>query len=167
MTHLHYHIKTALAALLIAALCGCGMQSSADAGAQPSHEDALQNLMQKKSRPSDKLLAKTDMQACEQQLGVSIATQAAAYALSAGTLEKIKACAYAREKSSMPLLADLISSYRQMIAQGNKECDKDIGTQYGAFCQQKNVKSAKEWYDQAVTQRINSDLPGQFSQGAE
>ncbi len=165
MTRLHHPVKTALAVALLAALCGCGMQTSDSS--DPLSRDPLQALMHKKPRPSDKLLARADMQFCEQQLGVTIKNQAAAYALSAATLAKIKACAFARERKNMPLLADLISSYQQMVAEGNRECDKNIGTQYGSVCLQRNVDSAKAWYDKAVTQRIDSDLPGQFSHNGE
>lgn len=116
----------------------------------------------KDQKPVESLLTTKDMDTCEQQLGVKTPKTAAdTYALSADSLERVKDCAYGMEKQRMPLLADLIDKYKVMLQQGNKECDRDIGTHYGDVCMKNSKADADEWYNLAVAQRTRGALPNQ------
>ncbi|MBU6476076.1 MAG: hypothetical protein KGL10_07600 [Alphaproteobacteria bacterium] len=154
-------MKKFLLPLALLALCGCGMQAPENGrGAASAPAQKAQ------PRPSDSLLTKDDMRTCERQSGLAPpAAPADAYALSPAAVAHIKDCAFAREEKRMPLVADLISAYATMLRQGEKECDRDIGTQYGGVCLQKNAESAAAWYDKAAAQRLGNALPGQFPRG--
>lgn len=140
--------KIALTVALCLALTAC----SGD-----HHEDVTAD---KEQMPVESLLTATDMTACEQHLGIETPkTNAEIYALPAGSSERLKDCAYGMEKQRMPLLADLIDKYKLMLQQGNKECDKDIGTHYGDVCMKNSKADADTWYNLAAAQRTHDALP--------
>ena len=140
-----------LALAVCAALAGCaGSTKDGATAAKPP------------VKPADSLLTAEDMHYCEQQLGImQPKTATDVYGMSADSIEKIKDCAFEREKNRMPLLADLIDKYRFTIQQGNKECAKDIGTHNAGSCLKDSLEGAADWYNLAVSQRLLSALPNQ------
>jgi len=143
--------KIALTVVLCLVLAACsGNHKDGDAKAA------------KDQKPVESLLTTKDMTDCEQHLGIKTPKTAAdVYALPADSLERVKDCAYGMEKQRMPLLADLIDKYKLMLEQGNKECDKDIGTHYGDVCMKNSKVDADTWYNLAVDQRTHDALPNQ------
>jgi len=136
---------------LCLALAGCSSTKSA-ADKPPQHE----------LKPVESLLTTKDMNSCEQQLGVTPPKTASdVYVLTAESIDRVKDCAFDMEKQHMPLLADLIDKYKVMLQQGNQECGKDIGTNYAEACMKKNLNDANDWYNLAVAQRLQSELPNQ------
>jgi hypothetical protein len=139
-----------LAVVLSLALAGCASTKKAE------------NKPPREVKPIENLLTVKDMTDCEQQLGVTPPkTPGDVYGMSEESINKIKDCAYEREKERMPLLADLIDKYKLMLRQGNQECAKDIGTNYAASCMKNSVNDAAGWYNLAVAQRLQSELPNQ------
>jgi hypothetical protein len=141
--------KIALTVVLCLVLAACsGTQKNAD------------DTKVKDAKPVESLLTTKDMTDCEQHLGVKTPKTAAdVYALPADSPGRVKDCAYDMEKQRMPLLSDLIDKYKLMLQQGNKECDKDIGTHYGDVCMKNSKGDADTWYNLAVDQRTHDALP--------
>ena len=139
--------------LLVLALClvlaGC-------AGSKKTAED------KSPPKPVESLMTVKDMNDCELQLGIAPPkTTSDVYVMSEDSIDKAKDCALGLEKQRMPLLADLIDKYVLMLQQGNQECDKDIGTHYAASCMKSSLRDAAEWYNLAVAQRLQSEMPNQ------
>ncbi len=142
-----------LALAVCLALAGCASHAK-NAGSAPPQDAA--------AKPSESLLTTKDMNDCEQELGVTPPKTAAdVYVMSAESIDKVKDCAFGREKQRMPLLADLIDKYRGMLQQGNASCGKDLGTHYASSCLKDSVDGAAEWYNLAVSQRLQSSMPNQ------
>lgn len=143
--------NTLLILVLCLALTGCASKPKT-ADKPPPHE----------AKPVESLLTVKDMTDCEQELGVTPPKTAAdIYVMSGDSIDRLKDCAYEREKERMPLLADLIDKYKGMLQQGNQECGKDIGTHYAAACLKDSVNGAAEWYNLAVAQRLLTSMPNQ------
>jgi len=140
------------------ALAGCSGEAIKTADRPVSSE----------GKPVESLFAAKDMNDCSQQLGLPAQKSSSdAYALSAGSLESVKACALGLEKQRMPLLADLMDKYAVMLQQGDQECSKDIGTHYGDVCLRTSHRNAADWYNMAVSQRLSSELPNQPQKPAQ
>ena len=146
------NIVSVLVACLV--LTGC-------TGSSKSTEDRHQPHAPLLTKPSESLLTTEDMDYCEQQLEITLKTVTDVYAISGDVLEKVKGCAFDREKHRMPLLADLIDKYRVRVQQGNKDCAQDIGTPQGSLCIRNNLGDAAAWYNLAVNQRVSNLLPNQ------
>jgi hypothetical protein len=145
-------VLTLIACLVLA---GCS-RGATGAAAKSVSSDAA---------PVESVLTTTDMNACEQSLGIVPPTSSSdIYTLSAESVEKVKTCALNLEKQHMPLLADLMDQYVVMLKQGDQECAKDIGTTYGDACLRKSRRDAAEWYNRAVSQRVRSELPNEPQQ---